>query len=453
MSPERSVRQQALISFVTEELEGFNRGEVGKLLPTRELAEKFGYSINFGGNNVTSILREKIPLLYQERKSLLKPQRKEVELPTPSSELAWILGAMSGAGHAADPRQSKECQVHFATIDKEFAERFHFLSKQVFKLDVSVRQTQSGKTSTTTHRVAINSREVHEFFGHISRTTWPATVRQSHVWILTRDEYIKGFLSGFFDARGLVTLHRISSGHAIRFNTSYQNVAFFVSNMLARIGINTSTMARRGDNRITGVMISNYPDIIKLAQNIHSSIPDKEERLLFYRNFVPLRTLNRPISAEEVIVEYRRVRELIVQQKGRLPSCGDIHTLRELGMTRFSYEVYSRRFSINGSFFEARATLERLLTERQLISAENVYTPRPHKYADEDLIKEYRRIRELSLRERARIPTRNFILRLRRNSNTEYGADAYISHFGGPDGLFEIAIRSLESKIKEDKGD
>lgn len=445
MSPERSVRKQALIGYVVEELERFKGGEVDRLLSSRELAARFGYAIDPRGNSkVTDILREKIPLLYRERKILLRPQRERVELPHPSPELAWVLGAMCVAGHA-DP-QSRVGQCSFATIEVDFAERFRFLASQVFKLDLQTKQRSSKKGGNTEYWVVISKKDVQEFFGPISRTSWPDTIRQSHQWLLSQETYLKEFLAGCFDARGLVELPRTKwkSGGEIKLDTSYPNVAFFLSDILVRLGFERISSARKG-KKISGIRIQNYPEIIRFAQVVHSSIPKKEERLEFYRNFEPQITRSKPQSEEGVINDYLIARGITMREKGKLPGREDLNKLRRKKIIRFSDAVIANHFG-GGNFSAGRLRIESILRERQGLLYEELPTPRPTSYKDEDLLQEYKKLRNKIVQEFGRLPSRNDILRLRRLGETIYGVDAYTNHFGG--GSFITARARLEAMIE-----
>lgn len=332
-------RKQQLFAYLTEELERYRRGEINRFAKTEELADLFGYK----GVTLASYLT--INGLTRERRAA-KLARVQTLLQ-PSSDYAWMLGVLAGGGHNC----LSAGNIMLSRTDRFLAQAFESTGVRLFRLNASSTHFQKG----TVYPYFL-SRPISLEIGEMKRHTWPETIANKHAWINQRDYYRWSFLAGLFDARGRLNQ---SSSQDVLFPTTYMNVANYISNLLIFAGIEQPYIREyKRLNIIFGVAVYNQNDLRKLAENIHSVIPEKETILEQFRSF-SLRKHQSPFSDAVVIEEWRWLRE----QLGHVPRSHEIDSWKKKGKTRFSAGVYINHFGNSQrerSFAKATAVLDSL---------------------------------------------------------------------------------------------
>ena len=349
--PSRSERAEALIARVKSEVEQAEKGEDISFTTTRELATAYGHS---NDRKISSVLKSLDPSLYYRRKALFKPHRKPFTRPGPSSELAWTIGAISGSGHS-NPNDN---QATLFTVEEDFAEQMRAVASELFQVNPSVR-TDTKDDLKPYHWVVINSSNVTEFLGNLSRSQWPTTVQEQHKWVFSSREYRKWLINGFFDGRGIVSLPTHNRRGGIDISTTYIQVANFLAELLSGLGFDKVTFGHNG-SKLRGVRIYGYREVINFASTFSTCIRSKEERLQFYRDYTPSRLGYTPEADGILIQEYARLRELAIQGGSRTLTSNQIAVWYLQGLTKYSHRIYSNHFG-EGRFSVAREKLESLL--------------------------------------------------------------------------------------------
>jgi len=356
---ERRPNRSQLINFAREELEQFNSGQIPRISKAEELRERFGY---VNRNNVHTILS--VSGLRAERSvALSKLAQQEAEsFVFPSPEWAWMLGVLSLGGSVSE----KYGRVALTSCrDVELKEKFILLGERLFSINSKdVPKGSSWGKPTENETTEFNSTKAARAIGNFRRTRWIDTIREKHGWILEEPQFTWAFLEGVFDVKGYP-----SPNWGIYLFTPSMVVANIMINLLALVGIENVDFVRNAKNRegIEGIRIKKGDDATRFAQQVHSVIHDKERKLEDYRQVQPQK-LHRFISAEEVVREWQRLREVF----GHTPTRSEIRRFHNTGDTEYGPDVYSKHFGkteINGtqtrgSFRLAKANIETYIVNK-----------------------------------------------------------------------------------------
>lgn len=278
----------------------------------------------------------------------------------PSEDLAWILGVLAAG-------DSKRKRLTLSSSQLELLEEFKRKVERIFGLSASERvKYVNNKTDKTCKTVNIYNTSLKTLIGDMGTTEWPATINNSHHWILEEQQYTWKFLEGLFNVHGTVidpTLFR-----AIRFNVNNIIEADCIAELLSNVGIKKINYryvkVNSEERQVKSVNVLNIADLKIIVDNIHSLDPVKETRLDYIRNYEP--RVNISSSDDEVIQEYVRIREGI----GKPPPGKHIDRLKQQGKTKFSKDVYTRRFGGGSrSFIKACERIEEIAVASGLIDS------------------------------------------------------------------------------------
>lgn len=345
-------RVRELLNFVSQEIERFKAGEISAISSAEELGARFGY---------TSISRVHYHLkragLNLERRQIIKPEG--LEIITPSTEWAWMMGVIAGGGHI-----NNNGQIGFNDPNPELREAIKSRGEKLFNTNAHLRTYEDPKASP--HMVFNNRRIVSEL-GNFTRDQYVTTVSEKHGWVLGNNRYIWSFLEGIFETRGTWRRENKSSkSMGIVISAARRNEVNFLAELLVRVGINnprvrTNTHYRQG---VSGLGISSLKDIKLFSENIHSVIPEKEEHLHFYRELDPMTKKFRKFTREEKIREWAWMTAIL----GRTPTSAEITQLKKFGIAKCWPKAFVDTFGMDDggeNFGNAKSTLENLVRSRQ----------------------------------------------------------------------------------------
>lgn len=345
-NPERA---QNLVNFVREEIERFRNGEIDSISTNDQLIERFGYqrrSSIYPTLNKVGLIKERRFLLEVSILERLKP----------SSELAWLLGVLAGKGNVG----TDDGEISLASKDQLLLKQFQSTGERVFKLNPSTRPQRINKGIRNFENtiVEFNSTVLARGIGDMRREKWPATIIDKHPWVIKNSNLTWKFIEGFFEVNGGVYTYegvKHKSQHLVVLSTSSASAAIFLSECLAKLGIQypLSRSSSQTRERASGVAISNLVDLRLFSSSIYPKSEEKEEKLKIYRDKESQSGKVVTYSDEEVISEWNK----LVKICGKPPTVTLIRELRRQGITRLSDKVYSLRFG-NGSFIRARELLE-----------------------------------------------------------------------------------------------
>lgn len=273
--------------------------------------------------------------------------QKEAILPHPSETFAWTLGVLAGGGYVGP--DGNICVF----TDKEPLKRaFTFAFKEVFGQQVKpvpVGVTSDGNIYSS---VEIYNKSLAQLLGDFRRTEWTKTIEERHGWIHKDNKYIWKFLEGFFEMRGDIRI----KPREIIFRTSYPSVAQYIHNLLQQVDIHSTTPKK-------GVFIGNMQGIKDFTSQIHSKIPEKERKLVFFCNYNQKASPEGPPFAD-ILAEWNQLKAFL----GHTPKSYEIDRLKKEGKTAFWVYMYISRFG--PSFKSASALLETISenTEKQVKS-------------------------------------------------------------------------------------
>lgn len=347
-------RAEALRKYVRQEVEDFRAGRVPRLSNFAELSERFGY----GSYNTSRTILATSGLL-EERTSA---EQNRFGLLTPSTELAWMIGILSGGGYVG-----RTGEISLRSDVPELLDTFESRGETIFGLPAqrTERSKKSGwGTIVTKDVVAFYNTTSASALGDLSRNNWSSTVINKHRWILEHGKYSWKLIEGFFEKRGTIygrTAGRGTKGDCILLTTSSPEGANFLSELCERLGIENPTIRKfsKPIKGVQGVTINRSVDINVFANNVYPISPDKEALLSNFRDRVVRRGRTILYSEQEVIEEWTRLAELL----GYEPSLGDLKRLKQQGVSKYSPAVFINRFG-QGSWSKARETLKALTTTK-----------------------------------------------------------------------------------------
>lgn len=212
--------------------------------------------------------------------------RKNINYPVRSRDYAWFLGVLVGDGYCSSIGDS----LILGVKDKEFRGKFARVGKELFGLEARLsinHLSKKNKKWNDAYLAAFHSVELTDFLGDFREERWTDTVYGGHSWIFRDKEYVWGFLNGYFDSDGCVSdpVKVKNNQHRIRISTAYRKSADFIVEILNRVGIEgkieKSSSRKEG---IKDVTIRRWDHMKRFAQNVYSSVPERERRLNRYRN-------------------------------------------------------------------------------------------------------------------------------------------------------------------------
>lgn len=340
-------RREQLLGYVQDSIQKLKAGEISRLPTLQDLANLSGYKKPDG---LSKFLRSQGINLHEYD----HPYR----LPEPSADLAWFLGIVSAGGGTRLDRGRFRLKNSHANV----LEKYKLLGERLFSLNAS-RINNEEPDSWRRRGYEFNNVKVGRFLGDLRRVSWARTILSQHPWIVDNPEYTWGFISGFFEKRGGVDTNEESSYFVIRLTAPSQSGANLLAEMLVRGGVEHPYIQYASgddDEKPRGVWICNLKDIRHFSQQVHSVIPEKEERLEHYRTRFPKRGF-RKHPDEQLIEEWERIKK----ELGKIPSGIDIRKLKKESKTDISYVSYANRFG-GGSFIKARKELERISRELRI---------------------------------------------------------------------------------------
>lgn len=317
-------RMEQVVDTVRDELVRFRSGELKALSTNVDLINMFGYS------SVSSILRILRPQGLLEERRIVRHERAIRRL-SPSPEVAWLLGVLGG-GHVYYGKNKGA--VYLDHSDLGLRNKFAAVGEQIFGVNASLYESQN--------RVHFSDSYTARALGDFRSSHWPETIINRFGWIMSNPYYAWRFTEGVFDRRGAIYAGK--RNHKVIFTTTHQNVASFLAETLAKLGVSRPRLWHtiREKEGMGGVVVSNIPDLKLISDNIHSCIDWKEERLRFYRELPTQAKMVVSInpSNQEVMDEWRRLAIMLSHP----PSFPEIQKLKRARRTRFFPEVYKKRF-------------------------------------------------------------------------------------------------------------
>jgi len=375
--PPRSERKQNLLNFAREEIDNFKSGTITRISSPEELGSRFDYK----ADTVTSYLS--IEGIGRKRKLLRRENPNEMLLP--SRELVWMLGILTGGGHVETTNWKV---ISISDSNDVLLQSVKDVGERLFKTNAAT--DEKNKRIVLFHNVSV-ARQLGDLRSDRSNNT----ISEEHSWLLA-ENYIWSFIEGFFEKKGSV----IDSGRSKRiiFYTTHIHIANFLAELLVRAGVENPRImfSLSRSTGIKGVSVSSLLDIKLIADNIHSKINAKEQKLELFRHITPQRPLVNRVgvsSDEEVVHEWRLLRQLL----GRSPKVEEIRKLKKEGKTRYSDGVYSYRFVRDygkRDFNRARENLERIVFIQDINSSlmqyeaekgiQIGYIPKVHRQSEEE---------------------------------------------------------------------
>lgn len=259
---------------------------------------------------------------------------QERKLIIPSNDWAWMLGLLSGGGGI-----SEQGQISLVSSNDHLINVYKSRGERLFHLNARAIPYEFGSVN---YYYRFQNKSLAVEIGDLRRNIWSETIKNKHNWILDNSNYSWRFFEGYFETRGSIN----TKAHTRRINlhTKYIGTANFLTEFLARLGINSPTISHDKEARegVSGVTIYRIDDLQRVANNIHSIIPNKEEKLRLLRQIEisNLRSANPQPSYQELIREWIYLYKLI----GHFPSEGEVERLLKEGETRFHSDVYIYRF-------------------------------------------------------------------------------------------------------------
>lgn len=225
-----------------------------------------------------AIPREEFTLRGSGRRGLTEVESREDIIP--SRDLSWIIGVLAGGGYA----NPDDKRISIDSNNEQFLDEFKTVGERVFQVNGIYRTRVKTDGKREAKGVTFYSRKVTLMLGDLRSPEWPNTIINQHKWIIENSNYLWSFIEGMFERNGgvYITKNRIKS---IAINTDYVIAANFIMELLVRLGVKKPVIDhnKRGSEGIKGVRINNIQDIKYFAENIHSKIPEKENRLSICR--------------------------------------------------------------------------------------------------------------------------------------------------------------------------
>lgn len=425
---------QNLASFVHEEIINFRAGEISSIIPIEELITKFGYSRGY----ISRILR--ITGLREERQAIQAENTRLAEIFTPSSELAWILGVLAGGGSV----DRNNGEISLGRSREGLDSTFISVGEKLFKLNVRYKNLMIGGEKEC-QRPRFFDISLARALGDLRVDGWPHTILERYSWIFKNEAYMWVFLTGIFDTRVSV---EVGKNRQMKFNSINPAAISFMLDLFSRVGIRRPFVTY-SEGKLSRVTIKNIKDLKFIAENIHSYVPDKEEKLRLLRKQSLKDGYERALSGNEVIAEWTR---LCSEVLGHVPTCQEINWLYRQGKTKWTSTTYAYHFGkiADGRkrYSVARQYLINLLpiaNETTGVSTQAVESKTRRSDSEEEFIEEYRIARNVTLKEKGCLPTISDFFDLRKSGIISHTGQAFCYRFGN--GSFNKTKEYLEAII------
>lgn len=381
-------------------------------------------------------------VIRQERQERLKQKQEEAERALqPSRELAWVLALLASGGNIS----LKTGSMALMSPNQDLQNAYINIAGNLFRTNTT---WQTLKSSSGERRVPqFNNTAIARQIGDLRRVIWPQTITEKHSWILEDPNFTWAFLSGIYDDKGIFS----RDGTQLAFPTVFNNIASFISDLLVRVDIENPYIIKHSSCRegVQAVAIGNIRDLRRFADYIHSAIPAKEQILDSIRSDTARKPRDQaPLDESEMVAEWRRLYDLL----GHPPNSTDITELHVEGRTRWSVGVYARVFGSPTGTNEGRSyetALSRIATVCG-IDAESIRYRRPdQKYKHikdlSELVVQYRKLRDKSIREKGGLPSTSDFDRARKDGLVAYSRVTFANYFG--EGSLVEALSRLEGLI------
>lgn len=336
------------IAFVKEEITLLGDGKLDRLSSNGELCAQFGYS-------PSSISAYLCRVGLSQERILASKSRQEHDLLTPSNQLAWILGVLSGGGNVNPINKT----ISVASKDEEeILDAFKTAGEEVFKVRATCKPMRNQLGEYTA--IVFYTQNIPVILGDLKHAEWPRTISERHPWILEKATYRWAFIEGFFERRAVITLPSVKKANrGILFRTTHKVAADFLRDFLQDLGLRHPTVgyADKQHEQVQGVRISYLEDMKTLAAHIHSKISAKERELEIIRNYQRIHSDHQQVQLDELIEEWERISRIL----GHSPHIEDFKLLRRQNQTRFHYGVYIDKLGVR-TFSAARTKLEKLIS-------------------------------------------------------------------------------------------
>src|SRR3989344_6217241 len=191
---ERRAQRLGLVSFVTEELDQFDRGEIGRISSPEEVRERFGFA------HTSSMYRPLLGTGLVERRRMVLDTLAQQEVESyisPSPEWAWTLATLSLGGNVSP--MGKIRLTHCKDI--EVRDKFVLLGENLFARNtgiIPVREANRAERNIAEYNSVTAARAI----GDLSGEKWIETIKNKHGWILEDPQFTWRFLEGLFEIRG-----------------------------------------------------------------------------------------------------------------------------------------------------------------------------------------------------------------------------------------------------------
>lgn len=212
--------------------------------------------------------RLKIKTTTHLKKNYLK-KRNDIKIPNKySKDLAEFFGIMLGDGHISH----FQIVVSLGNKEEKYAEHVSLIIKKIFKTNAKISLRSTGY------------RDV--YLGSVDITSWlfkkglVSNKVKSQVdvpsWIFSKDEFMKGFLRGFFDTDG--SIYKLKYGIQISFCNRSLPILKSLQIMLKRLRYNPSSIS------LYNLYLTRRKDIKRFFEEIKPSNLKHIERYLKIEN-------------------------------------------------------------------------------------------------------------------------------------------------------------------------
>lgn len=278
--------------------------------------------------------------IVQERESEAASATFKKEAYTilrPSPQLAWMLGVLSGAGSVKDNRG----KITLKSVSKpELLTEFATVGQALFQKEPKMQPNEIKPNAVCFYGCPV-AREI----GDLRNNAWTETIQNRHRWILDDGIFTWKFIEGLFDSKATLKTDARNLNTLVFATTNFAN-ADFIKKLLLAVGVRKPTMNPQEQPKGTLYVVSvyNIVDLKLIADNIHSTSPEKQAKLK------DIKKAHFPATAMDLQLELERLGN---------PDYYEFVKLYLEGKTKFSREPYERIFG-GGSFRKTRKLLEKI---------------------------------------------------------------------------------------------
>ncbi len=280
---QRSARVNALMEHVAELIESSQQRENITIPTYAELAEQFEYASPSG---VFMALKSRG--LHEEIKAEKQNDQntdKEIKV-IPSSEWAWMLGLLSCRGSIENRR------IKLRSQNRDLLKAFETMGEILFQINPSNYNVTDSISDKKSEEKRFKNLHIAKSIGDLSRNNWPQVIIDRHPWILKNPKYLWSFISGLFDARGLISKISKRKYYRLEFSFGDRIATNFLAELLVRAGLHQPNIGIRFRNgrEVVSLTVTNGEDLQYFAQYVHSKVTKKEEQLQEFREHYSKRT-------------------------------------------------------------------------------------------------------------------------------------------------------------------